>query len=139
MDKTALNAHLVTTRLKRGFYHFKSAIDQMCRKVLVWLPMKGMISLISLLVRHVFRGDEFSVVFFRQARDWHRKSAGGALPYFYNRVHSGLKFFVCFLPAFAKFKPAALELEKCYPLSPRTLLTRTRPADHPSPCPSRFY
>jgi len=40
--------------------------------------MKGMISLILLLVRHVFRGDHFLVVFFRQARDWHRKSAGGA-------------------------------------------------------------
>jgi len=63
MDKTALNAHLVTTRLKRGFYHLKSAIGQMCGKILVWLPMKGMISLILLLVRHVFRGDEFLVVF----------------------------------------------------------------------------
>jgi len=66
MDKTALNAHLVTTRLKRGFYHLKSAVDQMCGKFLVWLPMKGMISLILLLVRHVFRGDEFLVVF----SDW---------------------------------------------------------------------
>jgi len=63
MDKTALNAHLVTTRLKRGFYHLKSAVDQMCGNILVWLPMKGMISLILLLVRHVFRGDEFLVVF----------------------------------------------------------------------------
>ena len=27
------------------------------------------LSLILLLVRHVFRGDEFLVVFFRQARD----------------------------------------------------------------------
>ena len=63
MDKTALNAHLVTTRLKRGFYHLKSAVDQMCGKFLVWLPMKGMISLILLLVRHVVRGDEFLVVF----------------------------------------------------------------------------
>jgi len=35
MDKTALNAHLVTTRLKHGFYHLKSAVDQMCGKVLV--------------------------------------------------------------------------------------------------------
>jgi len=70
MDKTAPNAHLVTTRLKRGCYHLKSAVDQMCGKILVWLPMKGMISLI-LLLRHVFRGDEFLVVFFRQARDWH--------------------------------------------------------------------
>ena len=63
MDKTALNTHLVTTRLKRGFYHLKSVVDQMCGKFLVWLPMKGMISLILLLVRHVFMGDEFIVVF----------------------------------------------------------------------------
>jgi len=35
MDKTALNAHLVTTRLKRGFYHLKSAVNQMCEKNLV--------------------------------------------------------------------------------------------------------
>jgi len=35
----------------------------MCGKILVWLPMKGMISLILLLVRHVFRGDEFLAVF----------------------------------------------------------------------------
>ena len=61
MDKTALNAYLVTTRVKRGFYHLKSAVDQMCGKI--WLPMKGMISLILLLVRHVFRGDEFLVFF----------------------------------------------------------------------------
>jgi len=73
-----LNAHLVTTRLKRGFYHLKSAVDQMCGKILVWLPMKRMISLILLLVRHVFTGDEFLVVFFRQVRDWLRRSAGGA-------------------------------------------------------------
>ena len=51
-----LNEHLVTTRLKRGFYHLKSAVDQMCGKILVLLPMKRMISLILLLVRHVFRG-----------------------------------------------------------------------------------
>ena len=63
MDKTALNAHLVSTRLKRGFYQFKSAVDQMCGKILVCLPRKGMISLILLLVRHVFRGDEFLAVF----------------------------------------------------------------------------
>ena len=49
----------------------------MCGKILVWLPMKGMISLILLLVTHAFRGDEFLVVFFRQARDWHRKSGTG--------------------------------------------------------------
>jgi len=35
MDKTALNAHLVTTRPKRGFYRFKSAVDQMCGNILV--------------------------------------------------------------------------------------------------------
>jgi len=35
MDKTALNGYLVTTRLKRGFYHLKYAVDQMCGKVLV--------------------------------------------------------------------------------------------------------
>jgi len=75
MDKTALNAHLVTTRLKRCFYHLKSAVDQMCGKVLVRLPMKGMISFILLLVGHVFRGDKFLVVF-RQVRDWHRKVRG---------------------------------------------------------------
>jgi len=63
MDKTALNAHLVTTRLECGFYHLKSAVDQICGKFLVWLPMKGMISWIWLLVRHVFRCDEFLVVF----------------------------------------------------------------------------
>jgi len=55
MDKTVLNTHLVTTRLKHGFYHLKSMIDQMCGKILVWLPMKGMISLIL--------GDEFLAVF----------------------------------------------------------------------------
>jgi len=63
MDKTALNAHLVTTRLKRVCYHLKSAVDQICGKFLVCLPIKGMISLILLLVRHVFRGDEFLVFF----------------------------------------------------------------------------
>jgi len=62
MDKTALNAHLVTTRVKRGFYHLKSAVDQTCVEKF-WLPMKGMISLILLLVRHVFRGDEFLAFF----------------------------------------------------------------------------
>ena len=50
----------------------------MSGKNLVWLPIKGMISLIFLLVRHVFRGDEILVVFFRQVRDWHIKIAGGA-------------------------------------------------------------
>ena len=33
MDKIALNAHLVTTRLIRGFYHLKYAVDQMYGKV----------------------------------------------------------------------------------------------------------
>ena len=47
-------------------------------KIFGLVANERMISLILLLVRHVFRGDEFFVVFFRQARDWHRKSAGGA-------------------------------------------------------------
>ena len=51
----------------------------------------------------------------------------------------GLNFFVYFHPAFAKFKPAPLELEKSCPLPPRTLLSRTRPADHPNPWPSRTF
>ena len=74
-------------------------------------------------------------------RGWHSFSITGqrliflVLPYFYNLP--GLKFFVCFLHAFAKFKPAPLELEKSCPLPPRTLLTRIRPADHPNPCPAR--
>jgi len=76
MDKTALNAHLVTTRLKRGFYHIKSAVDQMCGKCLVWLPMKGMISLILLLVRHVFRGDKFLVFFFQTGAGLTQKKCG---------------------------------------------------------------
>jgi len=43
MNKTASNAQLVTTRLKRGFYHLKSVdcVNQMCGKVLVLLPMKS--------------------------------------------------------------------------------------------------
>jgi len=47
----------------------------MCGKVLIWLPMKRMSSLILLLVRLVFRRNEFLVVF-RQVRVWDRKSAG---------------------------------------------------------------
>jgi len=43
-----------------------------------WLPMKGMISLILLLVGHVFRGYKFLVVF-RQVWVWHRKIAEGWL------------------------------------------------------------
>jgi len=35
MDETALNVHLVTTRLKRGFSPLNSAVDQMCGKFLV--------------------------------------------------------------------------------------------------------
>ena len=62
-SKIAKRVDVVTNRLKRGFYHLKFALDQMCGNILVWLPMKGMISLILLLVRHVFRGDEFLVVF----------------------------------------------------------------------------
>ena len=42
MDKTTLNAQLVTTELKRVFYHLKSVdCERLCLwKVLVWLPMK---------------------------------------------------------------------------------------------------
>jgi len=80
-------------------------------------------------------------------RGWHTFSITGQrfiflvlpCPCFYNRVLSGLKIFVCFLPAFAKFKPAPLELEKSCPLPPRILLTRTHPEDHPNPCPSRTF
>jgi len=59
MDKTTLNTQLVTTGLKRVFYHLTSnmlnAKDQIWWKVLVWLPMKRMSGLILLLVRLVFR------------------------------------------------------------------------------------
>ena len=118
MDKTALNAHLVTTRLKRGFYHLKSVVDQTCGKFLVWLPMKGMFSLILLLVRHVFRGDEFLVVLFRQARDWHRKKCGKSMGWSAGRVRvrsvrervkflqlqrGGFKFCECGVEADKKF------------------------------------
>jgi len=65
MNKTALNAQLVTTQLKRGFYHLKSVdcVDQMCGKVLVLLPIKSMGSLILLLVGLVFSRYEILVVF----------------------------------------------------------------------------
>jgi len=78
-------------------------------------------------------------------RGWHTFSITGqrliflVLPCFYNRVLPRLKIFVCFLPAFAKFKPAPLELEKSCSLPSRTLLTRTCPADYPNPCPSRTF
>ena len=78
-------------------------------------------------------------------RGWHTFSITGqrlislVLPCFYNRVLPGLKFFVCFLPAFAKFKPTLLELEKSCPLPSRTLLSCTHPADHPNPCSSRTF
>ena len=77
-------------------------------------------------------------------RGWHTSSITGqrliflVLPCFY-KSPARVKIFVCFLPAFAKFKPAPLELEKSCPLPPRTLLSRTRPADHPNPCPSRTF
>jgi len=42
MDKTTLNAQLVTTELKRVFYHLKSVDCERSDlwKVLVWLSMK---------------------------------------------------------------------------------------------------
>ena len=110
MDKTAINTHLVTTRLKRGFYHLKSVVDQMCGKFLVCLPMKGMISLILLLVRHVFMGDEFLVVFsdirgigtekvqeghglgWSAGRVWVRSVRGGSGQDFSNSSGAGFNF-----------------------------------------------
>ena len=86
MDTTALNAHLVTTRLKHGFYHLKSAVDQMCGKFSVWLPMKGMISLILLLVRHVFRGDVFLVFSDRRGIGTEKVPEGHGLGWFVGRV-----------------------------------------------------
>ena len=91
MDKTALNAHLVTTRQKRGFYHLKSAVDQMCGKILVWLPMKGMISFILLLVRHAFRGDEFLVVFFQTGAGLAQKKCGRGMGWDGQRGGCGLE------------------------------------------------
>ena len=60
MDKTTLNAQLVTTELKRVFYHLKSVDCERSDlwKVLVWLSMKRMSSLILPLVRLVFRRHE---------------------------------------------------------------------------------
>jgi len=59
MYKTTFNAQLVTSRLKRGFFHLKS-VD--CGRLDVWkkfwLPMEGMNSLILLLVWLVFRSYE---------------------------------------------------------------------------------
>jgi len=43
MGKATLNTHLVATGLKRVFLSpLLTAKDQMCGKVLVWLPMKRM-------------------------------------------------------------------------------------------------
>jgi len=60
MDKTTLNAQLVTTELKRVFYHLKSVDCERSDlwKVLVWMSMKRMSSLILPLVRLVFRRHE---------------------------------------------------------------------------------
>jgi len=57
MDKTTLNAQLVTTELKYVFItsNLLTAKDQIHGKVLVWLSMKRMTGLIFLLVRLVFR------------------------------------------------------------------------------------
>jgi len=48
MDKTTLNAQLITTESV-------NAKDQICGKVLIWLPVKRMRGFIWLLVRLVFR------------------------------------------------------------------------------------
>jgi len=57
MDKTMLTAQLFRTGLKHVFFtsNLLTAKDQICEKVLVWLPMKSMTVLIFLLVRLVFR------------------------------------------------------------------------------------
>ena len=77
MNKTALNAQLVTTRLKRGFYFLKSVEcgRSDVRKNLV--ELKSISSLIFLLVRLVFSCCEFIAVF-RQVQAWDTKSAGNA-------------------------------------------------------------
>jgi len=53
MDKTTLNTQLFTAGLKRVFYHLNllTAKDQICGKVLIWLPMKRMNGLTLLLVK----------------------------------------------------------------------------------------
>jgi len=78
MVKTVLNAHLVTTRLKR----FLSPQFCWLRKIRCvekfWFGflMKSMISLILLFARLIFSQYEF-LVFFRQVRLWDWKSVRG--------------------------------------------------------------
>jgi len=76
MDKTALNARLVTTRLKSVFYHLKS-VD--CGKLDMWkrfgCQWKVFVAWFLLLVRLVFSRNDFLVVF-RHVRVWYRKGAG---------------------------------------------------------------
>jgi len=55
MDKTTLNAQLVTTGLKRVFYRLKSVDCKRSDLWKNWLPRKRMTGLILLLVRLVFR------------------------------------------------------------------------------------
>jgi len=57
MDKTTLNAQLVTNELKRVFYHSNllTAKDQICGKFWFGCQRKELSSLILLLVRLVFR------------------------------------------------------------------------------------
>jgi len=58
-----------------------------------------------------------------------------------NEVLRGLKFCVRARPAPTKFTPAPhpQEFEKFCLYPHRTLLTRTRPADHPNPRPPRTF
>jgi len=60
MDKTTLNAQLVTSGLKRFFItsNLLTAKDQICGQVLVLLAMKRMSGLNFLLVRLVFKRHE---------------------------------------------------------------------------------
>jgi len=54
-------------------------------------------------------------------------------------VQRGLKFCVCTRPAKVKPAPHLQEFEKFCPHPPRTLLTRTHPADHPNPRSPRTF
>jgi len=80
-EQDSINAQLVTTWLKHGFYHLNSVdcVDQMCGKVLVLLPMKSITAAwFGCLLDLVFNRYEFLIVFW-QVRVWDKKSAGGVL------------------------------------------------------------
>jgi len=68
---------VVTTQLKRGFYHLKSLDCERCVEKF-WLPMEGMNNLILQLVRLVFRSYEFLVAFRYVRVGTEKVWAGGA-------------------------------------------------------------